>query len=170
MRKTITGITAAAATAVLIAAMIAGSAHPSRAQDSQASAWDAPSSGAALAQPDKPAPPPDIAGCWSGTIQDAGSGPGTGAIFFVQHKNKLVKGTGAVLSILSSPGPLKGKVTSTSFVASDHGKHCKTVAFTGQPSGPDLTGTYILRRCLGVTSSGTFDFAFDSSGNSCGGK
>lgn len=156
-------------TAALAAALIAVPPRIANAQQAQEDEAQTPD--AAVAEPDKAAPPLDIAGCWSGTIEDANSGAGTGAIFFVQHKKKLVKGTGAMLSLIpGQASKLGGKVTSTSFVATHHGKDCKAVAFAGQPSGSDLTGTYILRRCAGLTTSGTFDFAFDSSGNSCGGR
>lgn len=153
-----------------LAAFTNGSASAQEAA-SPGSDWTVTNPGAAVAEPDKAAPPMDIAGCWSGSIDDANSGAGTGAIFFVQHNKKLAKGTGAILSLIpGAASPLGGKVTSTSFVATHHGKDCKTVAFAGQPSGPDLTGTYILRKCGGLTTSGSFDFAFDSSGNSCGGR
>lgn len=162
-----------AGAAALAATLIAMPPRIANAQEDAAQSADLTAStpDATVAEPDKAAPPLDIAGCWSGTIEDADSGAGTGAIFFVQHKKKLVKGTGAILSLIpGQASKLGGKVTSTSFVATHHGKDCKAVALAGQLSGSDLTGTYILRRCVGLTTTGTFDFAFDSSGSSCGGR
>ncbi|MGH7781804.1 MAG: hypothetical protein ACREQR_18460 [Candidatus Binataceae bacterium] len=175
MSRFVRAVTASAAAAVLITGVIAGSARFARAQDaaaSQDSAWTATTPGAAVSEPDKAAPPIDVAGCWSGTIEDANAGAGTGALFFVQRKKKLVKGSGASLDIGNTTGigALKGKATSTSFVATLHARQCKTLAFAGSPSGAGLVGTYILRRCLGLTTNGTFSFTFDATGNSCGGR
>jgi len=160
--------------ATLATVLIAGAVRVANAQDqaqqdeAQGADWTAKTPGAAVEEPDKAAPPMDIAGCWSGSIEDANSGAGTGALLFIQHKKKIAKGSGAHLSIGGGiTGPLKGKVNSTVFVASFHGKACKTVAFTGSISSGSLIGSYILRKCLGVTSSGTFDYTLDSSGDSC---
>jgi hypothetical protein len=158
-------IVTALGTALMFAAI---AAFPSRSASAQETAspdsdWTATTPGAAVAEPDKAAPPMDIAGCWSGSIEDANSGAGTGALLFIQHKKKIAKGSGAHLSIGGGiTGPVKGKVNSTVFVATFHGTGCTTVAFTGS-----LVGSYILRKCLGVTSSGSFDFTFDTSGASC---
>ena len=162
-----------AGAAALAAALIAVPpriANAQQAQEDQAQSadWTAKTPGAAVAEPDKAKPPLDIAGCWGGSIDDASSGAGTGALLFIQHKKKIAKGSGAHLSVGGGiTGPLKGKVNSTVFIATFHGKSCKTVAFTGGMSSGSLVGTYILRKCLGVTSSGSFDFTFDSSGAAC---
>lgn len=150
-----------------LAAFTNGSASAQEAA-SPGSDWTVTNPGAAVAEPDKAAPPMDIAGCWSGSTEDAEFGAGTGALLFFQNKKKILKGSGAHLSIGGGiTGPIKGKVNSTVFVASFHGKACKTVSFTGHMSSGSLVGTYILHKCLDVTSSGSFNYTFDATNDSC---
>ncbi len=169
MISTIAGVAA-------LAAVIAGSACLAYAQESnsQATGWTPPnfaSSPSSLPEPEVKTPL-DVAGCWSGAIDDDKAGEGTGFLFFVQEGTKLVNGTEAGFSIpgLGSTGgrPLTGHVTSKSFLTSFKNKQC-SVSVRGRIVSGDLTGTYnIGKKCLGDTSfKGTFDFTFDATGNSC---
>jgi hypothetical protein len=129
-------------------------------------AWSlSPSTGEAATQPDSKKPPLDLNGCWSGTIDDAKGGAGTGFLFFVQEGTKLGVGTGAALdipSLGSVSGPLKGKANTQDFALGFHGKSCN-ISFHGKISNSgDLTGMYHLsKKCFGQVLKGTFDYTFD---------
>jgi hypothetical protein len=170
-RRTISTIAGIAA----LAALIAGSACLAFAQESnsQTGGWTRPnlsSSASALPEPEVKTPL-DVAGCWSGGIDDKKTGEGTGFIFFVQEGKKLVDGTGAGFSFTgfgSESGSLTGHVTNKSFVTSFKEKPCK-VNVRGRIVSGDLVGTYsIKKKCTGVIPlKGTFDYTFDASGDSC---
>lgn len=120
------------------------------------------------AQPDK-AQPIDVAGCWSGTIDDDETGPGTGHLLFVQKNRKLLHSTTGGLDFsdgATASGKLSGRVSGASFVLNHHNNTCR-ITFRGSSVDGDLVGTYIVRRCSKITTGGTFNFSFDSSNSSC---
>ena len=112
--------------------------------------------------------PLDVAGCWSGETEDNGSPTGDGFIFFVQKGNKAVKGTnvGVANATTTIFGPIKGKVTSTSFFLKAKGKKCN-VSFVGQMPNEALVGNYSFKNCGSITLEGTFVYDFDPTGESC---
>ena len=158
--------------ALILSALIAVSPNLARAQDSAAETndWEAsPGSGAVVAQPDKKQPPLDLAGCWSGTIDDDATGTGSGFLSFLQKGTKLT--VDGQLDFNGGPnkrGILKGKANSKNFQLSAHSRKCN-VSFHGTiSSGDHLTGMYHLsKKCLGAVDGGNFDYTFDGSGSSC---
>lgn len=159
---------ASGAAGLILSAFVAVSSTAAMAQDD--GSWNL-SPGTAVAQPDSKNPPLDLAGCWSGTIDDTTGGPGTGFLFFVQNGTKLGTGTGAELDIPSlgtASGSLKGKTNSQNFALGFHKKDCN-VSFHGTIStSGNLTGMYHLsKKCFGQVLKGTFDYAFDVTSASC---
>jgi hypothetical protein len=65
--------------------------------------------------------PLDVAGCWSGEIEDNGSRTGSGFLFFVPKGKKAVKGTdtGGMIGTASFLAPVEGKVRSRHFSQSE---------------------------------------------------
>jgi hypothetical protein len=158
----------------ILAAFIAGSACLAYAQESnsQTSDWTHPnfsSSASTLPEPEVKTPL-DVAGCWSGTIDDKKTGEGTGFLFFVQEGKQLVSGTDAGFTFTgfgTEGGSLTGHVTNKSFVTSFKEKPCK-VSVRGRIVSGDLVGTYsINKKCAGIAFKGTFDYTFDATGDSC---
>lgn len=128
-------------------------------------------SGEAAADPDSRLPPLNLAGCWSGTIDDGNTGMGSGAIFFVQREKKLTIGTFAIFEFNGGrpiAGHLSGKANSQNFQLKIHIRKCNaSLHGTLSPMG-DLTGMYhFSQKCLGQVDQGTFDYTFDPSGTSC---
>jgi hypothetical protein len=113
--------------------------------------------------------PLDVAGCWSGELEDDGSRDGEGFLFFVQKGKKAVKGTTAGITIgsASASGPITGKVTVTSFFLKAKEKHCE-ISFVGQMPNEALVGSYSFKNCGSETIEGTFVYDFDPTGESCG--
>ena len=112
--------------------------------------------------------PLDVAGCWSGETEDSGTRTGEGFIFFAQKGNKAVKGTkvGVTNGTITIFGPIKGKVTATSFFLKAKGKKCN-VSFVGQMPNEALVGSYSFKNCGSITMEGTFVYDFDPTGDSC---
>src|ERR1700722_1197608 len=170
MNRIGTFLMASVAAGFILSTFIAVSSTAAMAQD--AGAWTlSPSTGEAAAEPDSKKAPLDLAGCWSGTIDDSKGGSGTGFLFFVQQGTKLGTGTGAELDIPgsgSASGPLKGKANSQDFQLGFHGKSCN-ISFHGKISNSgDLTGMYHLsKKCFGQVLKGTFDYTFDATNASC---
>jgi hypothetical protein len=157
----------------LIACCLAGMApNYARAQEagSQTADWQASGPPSEVTEPAKAGPPLDLAGCWSGGVDDNSQGSGSGFLYFVQNGKKLGAGTFAGLSFnsLSAGGDLTGKTNSKTFHLKFHKKQCN-VSFHGTiDSSGDLTGMYHLsRKCLGTVLDGTFDFTYDASDTTC---
>ena len=158
---------------LILSALVAVPSHLARAQDSgSGNDWQAsPSSGAVAEQPDAKASPLNLAGCWSGTIDDDSTGTGSGFLSFVQKGKNLTKATTAGLDFNGGPsisGSLSGKTNSQNFHLKFHRKQCN-VSFHGTISADgDLTGHYTLsKKCLGEVFQGTFDYTFDAGGSTC---
>ena len=113
--------------------------------------------------------PLDVAGCWSGETEDSGTRTGEGFIFFAQKGNKAVKGTkvGVTNGTITIFGPIKGKVTATSFFLKAKEKKC-VVSFVGQMPNEALVGSYSIKNCGSINLEGTFVYDFDPTGESCG--
>jgi hypothetical protein len=156
------------AAGLALSGFIAGSS--AMAQDS--GFWKiAPSRGDAAVQPDAKQPPLNLAGCWSGSINDTTQGAGTGFLFFVQNGTKLGTGTVADLNetgLGEASGPLTGKTNGQNFHLKFHHKSCN-VSFHGTiGNSGDLTGMYHLsKKCFGQVLQGTFDYTFDATNASC---
>jgi hypothetical protein len=122
-----------------------GSARHAFAQDAAATdagGWSAGGTGSAdlesaeQSTPDAKAPPLDIAGCWSGDVNDDGDGLGTAVLNFVQNGKKIQHGSGLDFEWPDASfafGPIHGNVSSTGIKFNGHaGKGCP---FHGQGSG-----------------------------------
>jgi hypothetical protein len=170
MARIIRFLTVSTAAALLVTGLVAGSAGLARAQqaDSQSDGWQVLPPQPAVAQPTKVAPL-DVAGCWSGSIDDDTTGTGSGFVFFNQKGKRLVHGTTIGLSFNGGPSKshgITGTVNSQNFKLI-HPGHCK-VLIRGTISSGDLVGSYGLsKHCLGQKFGGTFDYTFDDTGNSC---
>ncbi|MHB8384261.1 MAG: hypothetical protein ACYDC3_18195 [Candidatus Binataceae bacterium] len=195
MHRFLNGLTAAATAAFLITGMIAMSARSACAQQSdQTDSQYEGSFGAngAVAQPDKPAAPLDLNGCWSGTIEDVGTpGSGNGYLNFDQPKAKNGNPARALKPIKSTTthnlyfdwsdgsyayGFGSGAANSKVFHArinTGKGVKCGVVsaAVTGALSGNALIGAYNFRGCPKSFGkhAGTFTLAFDATGGTCNG-
>jgi hypothetical protein len=112
--------------------------------------------------------PLDVAGCWSGEIEDNGSRTGEGFLFFVQKGKKAVKGTdaGGMIGTTTFFGAVEGKVTVTSFFLKAKEKKCH-VSFIGQMPNEALVGSFSFKNCGSPTTEGTFVYDFDPTGESC---
>jgi hypothetical protein len=132
--------------------------------------WQPVSPPWAIVQPDKSAPPLELAGCWSGELDDDQFGTGFGFALVVQNRKKITKGTIIGASFVSGPSGshgIKGHVNSKQFKLHLSRGGCN-VNIRGTLASGDLVGTYrFTRRCVGDKLAGTFDFAFDPSGTSC---
>ncbi len=159
--STVSGIVA-----LILSAFIA---LPVRAQDQAAQGADWQGDFGTAVPEAEIRPPLNLAGCWSGMIEDSTFGPGTGFIFVVQNGKKLVTGTHAELNLSpgSIGGPLAGSANSQTFRLAFHRKQCN-VSFHGTLSSGDLTGMYHLsKKCAHAVLNGTFEFTFDATNASC---
>ncbi len=172
MSRIIRFLIAMAASVAFVSGLIAGCADFARAQDAttETGGWQPLPPGPAIAQPDKAAPPLQVAGCWSGEIDDDFTGVGSGFTFVVQKGKRIARGTLIGFSFSGGPSAthgITGTVNSRSYKLSLTRDGC-SVRIRGTMSSGDLVGTYSLtKRCLGSKFAGTFDFAFDPSGTSC---
>ncbi len=170
MSKLVRAFTAGVTAAILVAGSVAVSPRNTHAQDadSQSAPWASRAAGTLMAQPDSK-PPLNVAGCWSGSVDDRRQGTGTGFLYFVQNGKNLVAGTSGQISLstVTAGGPLSGRVTPRSVFAGHHAYSCN-VAFRAREISGDLVGAYNLNKhCAAVKLAGTFDFTFDASGTSC---
>ena len=166
MLSFVKSLAATAATVMLAVGLIVAPAQVARAQEAPDTDWQNTGTGAEVAeQPNTSSL--NLNGCWSGTVDDSNFGSGTGFLLFVQKGSKAGKGTGAGIDAggLQTAGPLKGKIKKSSFSVSFHGKKC-IVRFSGSMPSSNLIGNYIYH-CGGTSTDGSFNFAFDASGNSC---
>jgi ribosomal protein L27 len=110
----------------------------------------------------------DVAGCWSGEIDDDGSLAGEGFIFFVQKGKKAVKGTdvGGMIGATTFFGSIEGKVTVTSFFLKAKDRKCH-VSFIGRMPNEALVGSFSFKNCGSPIPEGTFVYDFDPTGESC---
>jgi hypothetical protein len=162
------------ATSILfLSGLIAASANPAHAQDesSQSEDWQ-PYTPSVVSQPDKKLPPPIIAGCWSGDLDDDKLGAGTGFAFIVQHGKKLTKGTQIGISFPAGPSRthgIRGNVNSKGAIKLHLAQSGCVVNIHGKVVSDDVTGTYFLNKAcrLGRKLVGTFDFTFDPTGTTC---
>jgi hypothetical protein len=118
--------------ALIVSALVAVTSSSALADDQRAQSndWE-PSpavSSEAASQTESRLPPLNLAGCWSGTIDDGNTGIGSGAIFFVQQGKKLTIGTFAVFEFNGggpiAAGHLSGKANSQTFQLKIHIRKC----------------------------------------------
>jgi hypothetical protein len=171
MKRTISSLFAIPA--VLALAIVAAAATSARAQDAStdASGWQTLPPEAPVAQPDKKAPPLQLAGCWSGEIDDDTTGVGTGYAYIVQKGKRLKRGTHIGFRFNGGPDQshaIKGSVNSRTFKLRFQRSTCVvSVHGTIAPSG-DAIGSYRLtKRCLGQKYAGMFDFTYDPTNTTC---
>jgi hypothetical protein len=167
MCKSLQALVATLAVSGLIAASIR-LAVAQQADDSEAGIQILVSPSAVLSPDRVKESPLNVAGCWSGEIEDEGSRIGEGFLFFVQKGKKAVKGTGFGVTIgeTTGLGPIKGKVTITSFFLKAKEKDCQ-VSFVGQMPNEALVGSFSFKNCGSLTPEGTFVYDFDPTGESC---
>lgn len=163
----------AVASALLISALILVSARRLHSQETilESDGWQPFTPSAVVTQPDKKAPPLDVAGCWSGEVDDDKTGVGSGFVSFVQQGKKIKKDTVIGLSFNGGPSAshrIKGDVNSKRVKLHFEQASCVVDASARLPS-EDLVGSYrITKGCrLGGKFTGTFDFTFDPSGSTC---
>lgn len=157
-------------------ALIAVSANHARSQGEvvgvQSDEWQPLTPRAVAPQPDKRTPPPDVAGCWSGDLDDNVLGSGSGFAFIVQKGGKILKGTMIGVSFPAGPSAqhgIKGSINNKGALKLHLTQFSCTVDIHGKVVSDEVVGTFYLnKRCgLGRRLKGTFDFTFDAGGTSC---
>lgn len=177
MRQIVRFLVVSAALMTFMSVIIVSSPGFARAQEdssqsdtSQSDDWQPLPPVPPAVQPDKAAPPPNLAGCWSGEMDDDRLGVGTGFVFVVQNKKKIARGTVVGLSFPDGPSAshgITGTVGAKSFKLRFQRSTC-VIGIRGTFSSGDLVGTYqVTKRCLGRKLAGTFDFTSDPSGSTC---
>ena len=160
---------------LFLSGLIAASASLAHSQDdqtTQSEGWQPYTANFAPSQPDKKMPPPNIAGCWSGDLDDNKLGSGTGFAFIVQHGTKLTKGTEIGISFPSGPSRthgISGSINNKGTMNLHLEQSGCVVNIHGKVVSDDVSGTYTVNKAcrLGRKLAGTFDFTFDPSGTTC---
>jgi hypothetical protein len=177
MRTITKGFTLAAAAAVLITGLIAGSARFAQAQSAEKQG-ELGGPGVA-AEPDAKAPI-NVNGCWSGTLDDVYAGSGEGYADFAQSGKHLLPPADAdmvyfVWTDSYAYGDGKGVATAKAFhLAVKFGKGC-VEHVSGKLEGGDLVGVYSFTHACAKQPKGdefgkhkgSFNFTFDPTGDSC---
>jgi hypothetical protein len=159
---------------LLLSGIIAVSASRARGQEKsiESQGWQPYTPNFAASQPETTMPPPNIAGCWSGDLDDDKLGPGTGFTFIVQQGKRLTKGTMIGISFPAGPSAshgITGGVNSTGTMNLHLEQSGCVVNVHGKVMSDQLTGTYSVNKAcrLGRRLAGTFDFNFDPTGTTC---
>jgi hypothetical protein len=175
MSRVTTILILAVISSLFMSALIAGSASLARSQDdesAQSEDWQPYTPNFAASQPDTKIPPPNVAGCWSGDLDDNRLGAGTGYVFIVQHGTKLTKGTRLGFSFPAGPSRshgIRGRVNNKGSINFHLEQSACVVNIHGKVVSDDASGTYSVKKACraGGKLVGTFDFTFDPTGTTC---
>lgn len=176
MRRILRGFAVATTATVLITGLIAGSARLARAQSAEKQG-DLGGTGV-VAEPDAKGPI-NVNGCWSGSLDDVYAGAGDGYIDFAQSGKKLLSPTDAYMVYFLWDGSYaygdgQGVATAKTFkftIKYPSEKGCVEHVH-GKLEGGDLVGVYSFTKVCARNNGfgkhkGSFDFAFDPTGDSC---
>jgi len=162
---------------LFISASIAAIASRAGSQETdavQSDEWQPYASNFVAPQPNRKMPPPNVSGCWSGTLDDEKIGAGTGFTFIVQKGTKLTKGTMIGVSFPAGPNRWHGITGSINNKGSLKLHFHQQGCFVGVHGKVDVmseevSGTYSVNKAcrLGRKLVGTFDFTFDPTGTTC---
>ena len=157
----------AIAFATLLSIGVLGLAHHAYAQDGDISdqsmgAWHAPAASEDESSAEAKMHPLNIAGCWSGEVDDTGDGTGTAAFQFDHHSNRKKLVIGSTFDFewgdgAFARGPLKGTVSSTGFrFKGNAGADC-AVSGSGTGNATALTGMVVFAgTCASIFQNVTF--------------